>query len=84
MVPAMKMLAEPEVEALFGEMEEMEGAGSVEMLREKVSEADADFESLTLMLMENFPAVVGVPVIAPVEEFRLSPAGSWLLETAQV
>ena len=38
--------------------------------------AIAALASLTCALTLNEPAVVGVPVIWPVEEFRVNPAGS--------
>ena len=39
----------------------------------------AGVESATLMVKLNVPLAVGVPVTAPVEEFKLRPGGAELL-----
>jgi hypothetical protein len=41
-------------------------------------------ESVTVTVKVELPAVVGVPVMAPVEAARLSPAGSDPVVTAQL
>ena len=42
------------------------------------------FESVTVTVKLEVPVAVGVPVIAPLEALRLSPAGSEPLVSAQV
>jgi hypothetical protein len=44
--------------------------------REKAAEAEVVLESRTVVTNELVPAEVGVPVIAPVNEFNVSPAGN--------
>jgi hypothetical protein len=41
-------------------------------------------EFVALIVKLNVPAAVGVPVIAPVDSFKLKPAGSVPLATAHV
>ena len=47
-----------------------------ETIKEKSAETAELAESCTFMTIEDVPATVGVPVIVPVVEFKVSPAGS--------
>jgi len=66
----------PTPAALVGQMTAT--AAAVAMLQLALPECPA--ESVALTLKGSGPAVVGVPVIAPVPVFKLKPAGSVPLE----
>ena len=53
-------------------------------LRLTVTLCVGDSESVTLAVKLKVPAVVGVPVMAPEEAFRLNPAGRLPLDTVHV
>jgi hypothetical protein len=61
---------------LAGQARVRVGAGPVVVVMLQFLVAAPDAESRTLAAKELEPPVVGTPVIAPVETFRLKPAGS--------
>jgi hypothetical protein len=60
----------------------IDSAAATEM--ESALEVEAPALSATWMVKPGAPAVVGVPVMAPVLEFRLNPAGSEPADTVQL
>lgn len=57
-------------------------AAAIEMAR--VSDAVTPFAPVTVIVIVDVPAVVGVPLTSPVVEFKVSPAGSVPLVSANV
>lgn len=53
----------------------LSGTGAEFTVIDKALVVEADTASVSLTLKLEVPAVVGVPVMAPLEAFRLSPAG---------
>jgi hypothetical protein len=65
----------PEVAATVGVVGAVSGAAAIEIVKLEVV-AVAEFASVTRIWMARFWAVVGVPLMTPVEVFRLRPVGS--------
>lgn len=58
-------------------MESSAAGGSIMIVNPRVPvRAVGEVESVTVMVKSYVPATVGVPVIAPVDEFRVNPVGS--------
>jgi hypothetical protein len=62
----------------------METGGKIMIERLAEAVLGGLFESVTVTVKLEVPVAVGVPVIAPLEALRLSPAGSEPLVSAQV
>jgi hypothetical protein len=76
LLPEIVTVVPPLIDPLFGEISEMVGAGADDMLRENPADEEDALASCTCEVNEELPAIVGVPVIMPVEEFSCRPVGS--------
>jgi hypothetical protein len=64
------------LEPLLGDAPKTIGLGAVETFSEKSVAATSTLESTTFAPKENEPAIVGIPLIAPVDEFSVRPLGN--------
>ena len=77
LVPKILTVPPPLVEPVLGDTVLIVRAVEAEMLMESPADAVAALESFTWALKEKEPAVMGFPVIIPVEELSERPLGSW-------
>jgi hypothetical protein len=87
-VPSILTKVKPNFEPVFGVTFVTVGptdiAEETVIDRLAVAVSAGELESVAVTVKLEVPAVVGVPVIAPVVLLRLSPAGSFPLVTTQV